>query len=109
MAVQVNQTMTLVYWRVGKRINEDVLQHERAAYGKAVIPSLSDQLVARFGRSFTARNLRRMMQFAEVFPDQEIVTTLSSQLRGGEVLNPIGVDLAWNTEYFSHYLRKFLK
>lgn len=80
VAIQVNQAMTLVFWQVGKRINDDVLQHERAAYGKAVIPTLSDQLVGRFGRSFTARNLRRMMQFAEIFPDLRIVTTLSSQL-----------------------------
>lgn len=80
LARQVNQTMTLVYWQVGKHINQEVLQEQRAAYGQEVIERLAKQLVERFGRSFAARNLRRMMRFAEEFPDQEIVATLSSQL-----------------------------
>ena len=29
IAVQVNSTMTLVFWEVGKRINEEILQNER--------------------------------------------------------------------------------
>ena len=76
----VNSALTLTYWHVGKRINEDVLQGERAAYGKQVIPALAKRLAEQFGRSFEARNLRRMMQFAEVFPDSSIVSPLVSQL-----------------------------
>jgi hypothetical protein len=35
---------------------------------------------ANSGKSFEARNLRRMMQFAEVFADLGIMTPLASQL-----------------------------
>ncbi|MDA0745592.1 MAG: PDDEXK nuclease domain-containing protein [bacterium] len=76
----VNSAITVTYWHVGKRINEEVLQGERAEYGKQVVMSLSEKLVALYGKSFEARNLRRMMQFAEVFPDFEIVSPLVSQL-----------------------------
>jgi predicted nuclease of restriction endonuclease-like (RecB) superfamily len=76
----VNSALTLTYWHVGKRINDEVLQGERATYGQQVISFLSRDLVERFGRSFEARNLRRMMQFAELFPDISIVTPLVSQL-----------------------------
>jgi predicted nuclease of restriction endonuclease-like (RecB) superfamily len=76
----VNSALTLTFWHVGKRINEEVLQGERAAYGKKVIPSLARELVERFGKSFEARNLHRTMQFAELFPDFEIVKPLASQL-----------------------------
>lgn len=31
---QVNSTITMVYWQVGKRIIEDVLNNKRAEYGK---------------------------------------------------------------------------
>ena len=62
---QVNSVLTLTYWQVGKRINEHVLQNNRATYGKEIVVSLSKQLENAFGRSYTARNLRRMMQFAE--------------------------------------------
>ena len=37
-------------------------------------------LVPEFGRGFEEKNLRRMVQFAEVFPDAEIVATLRRQL-----------------------------
>ena len=63
----VNSAITVTYWHVGRRINEEVLHGERAEYGKQVIPSLAKELVALYGKSFEARNLRRMMQFAEVF------------------------------------------
>ena len=76
----VNSALTLTYWHVGSRINEEVLEGERAAYGKQVIASVSKNLVAQYGNGFEFRNLRRMMQFAEMFPDFGIVTPLVSQL-----------------------------
>lgn len=76
----VNSALTLTYWHVGRRINAEVLHGRRAAYGKQVVVSLAEKLAATYGRSFEARNLRRMMQFAELFPDLEIVSPLVSQL-----------------------------
>lgn len=76
----VNSALTLTYWHVGRRINEELLQGKRAEYGKQVVVSLAEELVMQYGKSFEARNLRRMMQFAEVFPDLEIVSPLVSQL-----------------------------
>jgi predicted nuclease of restriction endonuclease-like (RecB) superfamily len=80
IAVQVNSTMTLVYWQIGKRINEDILQNERAEYGKEIVKEIANKLTTRYGRSFAVVNLRRMMQFASVFYDFEIVVPLARQL-----------------------------
>lgn len=80
VAAQVNGTLTLVYWNVGEKINTHVLENERAEYAKQIVPTISTQLVARFGKSFEIRNLRRMMQFAEVFADIKIVSSLMTQL-----------------------------
>ena len=77
---QVNSVLTLTYWHVGKRVNEYVLHNGRAAYGKEIVVTVARQLVADYGKSFEERNLRRMMQFATVFPDFQIVTSLMSQL-----------------------------
>ncbi len=79
VAIQVNSTLTLVFWQVGKKINDFVLNGKRADYGKETVKNIAIELVDKFGRSF-ARNLRRMMQFSEQFPNIEIVTTLSAQL-----------------------------
>ena len=76
----VNSALTLTYWHVGQRINSEVLRGERAAYGQQVVASVAESLVAACGKSFEAKNLRRMMQFAEVFSDLEIVVPLARQL-----------------------------
>ena len=80
VAVQVNSTLTITFWQVGKRINEDVLQNKRAEYGKRIVKTIAIQLTGKYGRSFDAKNLRRMMQFADVFSDFEIVVPLARQL-----------------------------
>ena len=45
-AVAVNMALTLLYWRIGKRIHHEVLGSERAAYGEQIVATLSRQLVA---------------------------------------------------------------
>jgi len=80
VARQVNSTRTLVYWQVGKKINEHILNNQRAEYAGEIVSTLSTQLKKNFGKSFELRNLRRMMQFCEVFPDVEIVVPLARQL-----------------------------
>jgi hypothetical protein len=80
VAVQVNSTVVSTYWRLGRTINEHILNNERAEYGKEIVSNLSAQLVEKYGKSFTERNLRRMMQFADLFPDPEILSPLATKL-----------------------------
>ena len=76
----VNVGLTLLYWRIGQRIRSEVLGDKRADYGAEIVVSLSRQLTSDYGRSFSDKNLRHMMRFAEGFPDETIVSTLSRQL-----------------------------
>lgn len=78
--IQNNSSLTLLFWQIGFRINETILQNKRAEYGKQIVPALSSQLKNKYGRNFEEKNLRRMMQFADQFADKEIVVTLSRQL-----------------------------
>lgn len=43
-AVAVNMGLTILYWRIGKRIHLEVLGSERAAYGEQIVATLSRQL-----------------------------------------------------------------
>lgn len=79
-AVAVNAELTLLYWQVGQRINTEVLKGERADYGKQVVSELAKNLSSLFGRGWSKRNLAQMVRFAELFPDQHFVQTLSAQL-----------------------------
>jgi DUF1016 N-terminal domain/YhcG PDDEXK nuclease domain len=93
----VNSALTLTFWHVGKRINEEVLQGERAAYAKKVIPSLARELVERFGKSFEAKSLHRIMQLAAApelagaFKDPYFSDSLS--LPDGYLENKLGNNL----------------
>jgi predicted nuclease of restriction endonuclease-like (RecB) superfamily len=72
--------MTMLFWNVGKRINEDILQNKRADYGKQIVATVSRQLEEKYGKNFERTNLTRMMKFAEEFSDLEIVAPLAHQL-----------------------------
>ena len=80
LAGAVNAELTRLYWTVGQRLSTEVLGGERASYGAQLLDQLGQQLSQEFGRGFEARNLRRMVRFAQAFPDAEIVSTLSTKL-----------------------------
>lgn len=44
VAQTVNAGMTSLYWRIGKRIQSEILQGQRADYGKEIVATLSRQL-----------------------------------------------------------------
>lgn len=79
-ARQANLALTLTFWRLGRLVGEEVLGSERAAYGEQIVVSLGRQLVEQYGRSYEEKNLRRMIQFAQQFPDEQIVVSLGRQL-----------------------------
>ncbi|MCL1995118.1 MAG: DUF1016 N-terminal domain-containing protein [Defluviitaleaceae bacterium] len=79
MYTQVNNVTVLLFWEIGRYINQDILENKRADYGKKIVSTLSTQLTEKYGRSFGVRNLRRMMQLAEQFSDFEIVSKASTQ------------------------------
>lgn len=87
VAVAAKSAVTILFWHVGKRINQHILQNKRAEYGKQIVPTVSAQLENRYGRNFTEKNVRRMMQFAEQFTDEQIVVTVSRQLSWSHILN----------------------
>lgn len=80
VARSVNSGLVILYWKVGQRIRQDVLREKRAEYGKKILYALSRKLVREFGSGFKEKSLQRMVQFAEVFPEEPIVATLSRQL-----------------------------
>jgi predicted nuclease of restriction endonuclease-like (RecB) superfamily len=80
VVAQANYALTLLFWKIGRRVNAAVLQNRRADYGRQIVVTLARQLTEKYGRNFEEKNLRRMLQFAEQFPDEEIVGPLARQL-----------------------------
>lgn len=44
VAVAVNSSLTMMYWEIGNKINQDILKNQRAEYGKEIVVALSRQL-----------------------------------------------------------------
>jgi predicted nuclease of restriction endonuclease-like (RecB) superfamily len=74
VARTVNTAMVHAYWLIGREIVEVEQQgKERAEYGDELIKRLSIRLAERFGKGFSAPNLRNMRQFFLTFPEGSAV------------------------------------
>lgn len=100
VAQAVNSELSLLYWQVGQRIHNEVLQGERAEYGKQVVKLLAGQLSLEFGRGWGTRQLRDCLRMAEVFPEAEIVHTLCAQLSWSHLRLMLPVDDALKRDFY---------
>ena len=100
-SVAVNAELSMLYWNVGKRINEEVLGNKRADYGARIVDELSARLMVEFGPSWNAKQLRRMMQFATVFPDHEIVVSLIRELSWTHIIALIPLTDQLKREFYA--------
>jgi len=85
-AVSIGSQLVALYWRIGNRIRRDILGETRATYGERIVPMRSAQLVPQFGLRFSEKPLHRRVQFAELYPDEPIVGTLSRQLTWSHIV-----------------------
>ncbi len=75
-----NSALTILFWHVGKRINDEILKNDRAQYGKQIIATVSAQLELKYGRYFTEKNLKRMIKFYQEFSVFNIFPPLVAKL-----------------------------
>lgn len=77
----VNQTIVLTYFEIGKLIVEEEQEgKERAEYGKAVLKELSQKLADEFGKGYSVYNLERMRNFYLVFRNRIAETEKSASV-----------------------------
>jgi predicted nuclease of restriction endonuclease-like (RecB) superfamily len=99
-AQHLNAELTMLYWQVGRRIARSVLEGERGAYGKEVIASLSKELTVKHGRGWSAKQLHHCLRFAEMYPDEEIVSALRRQLSWTHLKSLIYLDDALKRDFY---------
>ncbi len=49
----VNAGLTLLYWNIGKRINDEILKNKRAEYGEKILPTVSAKLIEEYGNGYS--------------------------------------------------------
>jgi predicted nuclease of restriction endonuclease-like (RecB) superfamily len=105
VARAVDSGLTTLHWHVGQRIRQDILREKRAGYGERIVSALSTMLSAEFGRGFSRRNLFSMVRFAEVFPDRQIVQTLSAQLSWSHLSLVVYLDDPLQRDFYAEMCR----
>jgi predicted nuclease of restriction endonuclease-like (RecB) superfamily len=91
-----------MYWEIGRYIGSVLLGGERAAYGKRIFSTLSRKLVERYGSGFELRSLRRMVQFAELFPNISIVSPLATQLSWSHFIEILPIETEKARLFYAH-------
>jgi predicted nuclease of restriction endonuclease-like (RecB) superfamily len=101
----INTKLTLMYWSIGKRINDEILKNERAEYGKQIVSTLSRQLTEAYGRGWSEKQLHNFIRFTEAFPDIEIVSTVSRQLSWSHFKEVIYLDTELAMQFYAEMSR----
>ena len=90
--VQVNSTLNMMYWRVGKYLIDELHYETYGQYGKSILQSIASQLTEMFGRGFTRTALVRMMNVAQVFTYDEMCATVSHTLTWSHLIELATID-----------------
>ena len=101
VAASAKYEVTMMYWNIGNRINRDVLNYERAEYGKQIVAQVARQLQEEYGtKGFDEKSIRRMMQFAKLMPDQQIVAQLATKLFWSHFIEVLPLKDALQREFY---------
>ncbi|MEO8253558.1 MAG: PDDEXK nuclease domain-containing protein [Flavobacterium sp.] len=100
VAKTVNQELTLLYWNIGKTINDDILNNDRADYGKKLILNLSKELSNRYGSGYNKRNLHSFIKLNSIIQDITIVHTVCAQLSWSHIRNIIYIENPIKREFY---------
>jgi predicted nuclease of restriction endonuclease-like (RecB) superfamily len=105
VAQTVNAGLATLYWTIGRRIRQDILGGKRARYGERIVSTVGAKLAMEYGQGFSEKSLRRMIQFAAVFPDQPIVASLMRQLRWAHFLCLIPIQDPLKRDFYAEMCR----
>lgn len=90
---------------IGKRINQEILKSERAEYGRQLINKLASQLQTQYGQGYDKTSLSRMIKFSKLYPDMQIVATLSQQLCWSHVIKLITISDDLKRDFYTEICR----
>ena len=88
-------------WHLGQELKDNILNGQKAEYGKSIVKNMSKWHMFQYGRSYEKSSVFRMIQFYEEFPDFEKVATLSQQLTWSHFKELLPVNDELKREFYS--------
>lgn len=98
---EFNQTLVMLNWHIGDRINQEILKNERADYGQQLIKNLAEQLQIKYGQGYDKTSLSRMIKFSKLYLSQNIVVTMSQQLSWSHIVKIIAITDDLKREFYT--------
>lgn len=105
LAIAANATYTVLCWQIGNRLLRDSLQGGRAAYGKQILATVSQELTSEFGPGFNYTALTRMARFAEWMTDEHILASLSQTLSWSHVVELLPIKDTLARDFYAEMCR----
>ena len=84
-AVVVNAEISMLYWKIGRRINDEALHGKRGEYRQETVLLLSRRLTELYGSGWSENSLRQCLRAAETFSEDEIVSAVRRQLNWTQI------------------------
>jgi predicted nuclease of restriction endonuclease-like (RecB) superfamily len=104
VALYTNSAVVMLYWNVGKLLNNEILNNNRAEYGEQILPQLAEELTLLYGNGFDRPNLSRMVKFSKLY-SQEICVTLSQQLSWSHIIKLISIEDELKRDFYAEMCR----
>lgn len=102
VAKNANSELILLYWNIGKVINE------KKSWGNKFIDTLAFDIKREFPKivGFSVRNLKNMAKFASVYPDLEFVQTVSAQISWSHNLELLKIESVEERKWYIEQIKK---
>jgi predicted nuclease of restriction endonuclease-like (RecB) superfamily len=101
VASTINSELTILYWNIGKQINDEILKNNRADYGKNIFSQLSETLTKKYGSGFNKRNLQSFVKLNNVIQDVTIVHAVSAKLSWTHLRDLIYIEDSIKREFYT--------
>ncbi len=98
----INSQMTILYWHIGKRIKEEIIQDNKAEYGTQTIKNLAKVLASEYGKGFSQANLFYMIQFYSFIPSLEILQTVSGKLSWSHIVELLAIKTKEEQDFYAY-------
>ena len=92
LATAVNAEICLLHWNVGSSIKTEILNNQRAAYGKEVMKNLAVLLTEKYGRGWGYEKLKHCVRSAYLFSEEEIRYAVRTQLTWTHLRSLMSID-----------------
>ncbi len=100
IATSINTELSILYRSIGRRVQTEILQHDRAEYGEGTLQNLSDFLTRVYGKGWSEKHLRHCLRSAETFTDEEKFNTLCRQLSWTHIKALMYIDDSLKREFY---------